>query len=75
MSTVSRVSIADCPECDARLRYHKQLRVGQLVVCPECEETLEVVSLDPLKLYWADEDPWDIEDFNDSQSNSNYRMG
>jgi lysine biosynthesis protein LysW len=63
MSIASRVFIADCPECDVRLRFHKPLKLGQLMVCPECEETLEVISLHPLALTWADESPWDYEDY------------
>jgi lysine biosynthesis protein LysW len=61
MAAISSVSLADCPECNATLRFHKQLRQGQLVVCPECEETLEVTSLRPLHLNWANEDPWEYE--------------
>lgn len=61
MSAKSRVSMTECPECDARLRFHKSLKVGQLVLCPECDEMLEVVSLLPLELSWANEDPWDFE--------------
>jgi lysine biosynthesis protein LysW len=62
ISTISRVSLADCPECTSVLRFHKSLRVGQLVVCPDCDETLEVVSLHPLDLSWANEDPWDYDE-------------
>ena len=61
MSTLEQVSMAHCPQCQARLRFHKSLRVGQLMACPECEETLEVVSLRPLELYWADEQPWPLD--------------
>lgn len=70
MSTISKVSLADCPECTTVLRFHKPLRVGQLVVCHDCNETLEVVSLRPLKLHWADEAPWDYEDRDDPRYNS-----
>lgn len=72
MSTTSQVSVADCPECNAILRFRKPLKAGQLVACPECEETLEVVSLRPLELNWADEDPWDYEDNDDLQYSSRY---
>ena len=59
--TTTQESVANCPECDTTLRFQKVLRVGQLVACFECAETLEVVSLDPLILYWANEDSWDWE--------------
>lgn len=72
MSTASQVSMADCPECNARLRFRKPFKVGQLVACPECEETLEVTSLKPLELNWAEEDPWDYEDHDDLQYNSRH---
>ncbi len=70
MSTLSQVSMSDCPECQARLRFYKPLKVGHLVVCPECEETLEVVSSRPLEFNWADEDPWDIKDHDDHRHHS-----
>lgn len=59
MLTTSQELIAKCPECDTTLQFHKALRIGQLVSCFECGETLEVVSIDPLDFYWANEDPWD----------------
>lgn len=62
MTTMSTVTLADCPECNATLRFHKPLKEHQLVVCSECNETLEVVSLRPLELSWANEDPWEYEE-------------
>ncbi len=59
MAPPSSVRLADCPECSAALRFHNRLREGQLVVCPECDETLEVMSLKPLELTWANDDPWE----------------
>jgi lysine biosynthesis protein LysW len=70
--TISGVTLADCPECSVRLRFHKPLNVGQLVVCPECDETLNVVSVRPLELRWADEDPWDIEDYDNQRTLARY---
>ncbi len=75
MSTTSPASMADCPECNTTLRFHKPLKVGQLVVCPECDETLEVVSLRPLELHWADEDPWNREDYDDSRYPTRHGTG
>ena len=72
MSTTARVSMADCPECNASLRFRKSVKAGQLIVCPECDETLVVVSPKPLELDWADEDPWDYEDHDDIQYSSRY---
>lgn len=74
MNTVPQVSMADCPECDARLRFHKPLKMGQLIICPECEETLEVIALRPLELGWADEDPWDYDEHDDPRYQSRYGL-
>jgi lysine biosynthesis protein LysW len=72
MSTMPGVSVANCPECSATLRFHRPLKERQLVVCPECNETLEVVSLRPLQFHWANEDPWENEEHNNSRSRSRY---
>ena len=70
VSTGSPASMADCPECNSRLRFHKSLKIGQLMVCPECDETLEVASLRPLELDWAEEEPRDSEEYDDPQYRS-----
>ena len=70
MATTSNISLANCPECSATLRFHRPLNERQLVVCPECNETLEVVSIRPLKLHWANEDPWEYEEFEDPRYRS-----
>lgn len=61
MESVSRVSMGECPECETTLRFHKSLKESQLLVCPGCNETLKVVSLRPLELSWANEDPWEYD--------------
>ena len=48
-----KVLVAECPECETNIRFHKPLKLGQIVVCPECDEQLEVLQLDPLELDWA----------------------
>jgi lysine biosynthesis protein LysW len=70
MSSTSPVLLANCPECSATLRFHRPLKERQLVVCPECDETLEVVSLHPLELHWANEDPWEYEEYENSRYHS-----
>jgi len=48
--------------------------MGEFIVCQECGDELEVVSLTPIKLDWAYADPydeddeWDEDDFNDGYS-------
>jgi len=40
----------DCPVCGESFHLDSWLKIGQQVLCPECEETLEVVSLKPITL-------------------------
>ena len=68
-----KVLTANCPECDATIRFSKQPKLGAMVTCEECGETLEVVDLSPLELDWAyedyddddDWDEWDDDDYDD----------
>lgn len=40
-----------CPVCDGRVYVEdKALAVGEIVECPDCGATLEIVSLTPLKV-------------------------
>ncbi len=39
-----------CPNCDHAFTFGAHPRRGQLIVCPECNMHLEVVSLNPLEL-------------------------
>ncbi len=45
---------ATCPSCDGQIKMGRDPEVGQQVTCPECGESLEVVSIKPLELDWAD---------------------
>lgn len=47
---------AYCPECDTRIRLVKKVKEGQYVTCQECQELLEVISLNPIELTWAMEE-------------------
>ena len=53
-----------CPECDATLVYSaSKMKLGSFVECPECEVTLEVVSLNPFAVdYVIDDEDWDEEE-------------
>jgi lysine biosynthesis protein LysW len=55
-NTGTKVLVAECPECESYIRFHNKPKVGQLIICPECEERLEVREVSPLKLDWAFED-------------------
>ena len=66
------MSWAYCPECDARFPIPSTARPGDLLRCPECNESLEVISLNPLELerglglendlLLEEEDEWDWEE-------------
>jgi lysine biosynthesis protein LysW len=51
-----------CPACGSSMRLRQELRVGDFVTCMECDTELEVLSLKPLKLDWAYEEPFDDND-------------
>ncbi len=63
--------IAFCPECDTRIRFQVEPRLGQLVTCRECGEISEVVKLDPIKLDWAYAD--EEEQYRYDQQNRSYK--
>ena len=45
---------AYCPECGTRIRL-TSVRLGLRVLCEECGESSEIVSVQPIKLGWADD--------------------
>jgi len=48
---------AACPECDAPVPLGANPGIGQRAVCPNCRARLTVISLNPLDLDWAFEEP------------------
>ncbi len=52
-----------CPECDNPILLGKNVKLGMLTTCPECDCLLEVISLSPLDLDYAFEDEeWEEEE-------------
>ena len=47
---------AICPMCSSEIVVGPKSREGDRVVCLTCDANLEIVMLDPLALYWPDED-------------------
>jgi alpha-aminoadipate carrier protein LysW len=45
-----------CPECEADVQVSDDMDKGDLVECPDCGSTLEVVGLDPIELDLAAEE-------------------
>ena len=60
------VKKAHCPGCDTLLTLPVGSRVGKRVECPDCQEELEVISLNPPELDYAEwGDDWDDDDDDD----------
>lgn len=56
MPDQNRALMARCPECDSRIYFDRRPDNGQMIVCPECETSLEVISVNPIRLDWASEE-------------------
>lgn len=50
---------AECLECGAIIELAENVEQGEIVVCPDCGISLEVVSLDPISLGLAPEEEED----------------
>jgi lysine biosynthesis protein LysW len=64
------MAIANCIECDEDIEINGRPQLGQKVTCPNCGALLEVASINPLELDWAEEDydnAWDDDDFSDDE--------
>ncbi len=71
MNRSTKTLVAECPSCAVRLHFNVRPKLGDIVVCYECEENLEVVRLNPIKLDWSllDDDDWaDTDDYDDHYS-------
>lgn len=52
--------MAECPGCGHIVKLGSKVEVGERLDCPECGETLEVISLRPLELDYAfDDEGWE----------------
>lgn len=56
MTNATVTQVAYCPSCGCGIRFYEPPRRGQFVTCPECGEISEVVSANPIELYWANID-------------------
>lgn len=57
MSSSNKPLTARCPECDSRIYFDRRPDAGEVIACPECDTLLEVISVSPLRLDWASEEP------------------
>ena len=51
-----KIRKAICPMCSSDIIVNPKLKEGDKVICLTCDANLEIVMLDPLALYWPDED-------------------
>jgi len=54
-----------CRTCNSRIRFDKRPELYDIVTCPECDETFEVISLSPIRLDWPSDfgdDEWSDDD-------------
>jgi lysine biosynthesis protein LysW len=66
---------ASCPDCGAAIFFDGRPELDDEVVCDECESSLIVVRLNPLKLDWAyddDHDDGDYDDWDDDDGDDNW---
>lgn len=59
------MSVANCPECEAEIKFDSPVKVGERVSCPECDTELEVISAKPLTLDYVFDDEEGDEDWED----------
>ena len=63
MAVAKNGVVAICPDCEEEIKLGSHPRQGQRVTCPECWADLEIISLNPPELDFADdeeeEDGWD----------------
>lgn len=71
--------MARCLECDSRIYFSRKPDLGEIIVCPECETSLEVIRTAPIRFGWPDEGsvrgaapvPTDLDEFFRSFDNDN----
>ena len=50
-------TVVDCVDCGDAIALSGRIEMGQIVNCPECGATMEVVSLDPVEVDWIYDEP------------------
>jgi lysine biosynthesis protein LysW len=60
---------AYCRACHSRIRFTERPELYDIVTCPECDESFEVINLSPIRLDWPSDldDDWsDADDRDDA---------
>jgi lysine biosynthesis protein LysW len=55
--TRSQRAVVYCIDCGEAITLTGQIAIGQVVRCTECGVSMDVVSLDPVQVDWADNEP------------------
>lgn len=63
--SIAQAVTAQCPDCGNKISLRGPFRIGQQVVCPECDAELEIVETDPVELDWVYEDDFGGDDDDD----------
>lgn len=61
MNKINKKISSVCPSCYSDVHFGRRPRLGEVIICRQCEEPLEVVRLKPLKLTWSlmgEDDSW-----------------
>jgi len=53
---IEKMIFVECPMCDEKISIPDDIEIGDLIDCEECDREFEVVSAQPLKLEWVDEE-------------------
>jgi uncharacterized paraquat-inducible protein A len=65
-----KMSTTECPNCDMLIDVRSPIRLGDMVKCSVCSESLVVIWTDPLELDW----PYDDEDDEDYSWDEDYEI-
>jgi lysine biosynthesis protein LysW len=60
------MATAICPSCGEDVKITGQPKIGQEVICPHCEDYLEVIEVDPVELNWSLDEEWE-DDWEDEE--------
>ena len=56
-TTKLKEAVVNCVGCKERITLSGEIELGQEVICPECDNWMEVISLDPVEVDWIYEEP------------------
>jgi hypothetical protein len=65
---------AICPECDTKVYFERQPKIGERVLCRKCKSILAVIRLMPLELDWAFVEPFDDQMSDDGKERTPSKM-